>query len=34
VREGRSLTLDPAPIMAKAREYGAKVSASLGLRGY
>ncbi len=29
VREGRSLTLDPAPILAKAKEYAAKVSASL-----
>ena len=32
VREGRSLTLDPAPILAKAKEYGAKVAASLGQR--
>jgi len=30
VRDGRSLTLDPAPIFAKAKEYAAKVSASLG----
>jgi 5-methylthioadenosine/S-adenosylhomocysteine deaminase len=30
VREGRSLTLDPVPILAKAKEYGAKVSVSLG----
>jgi 5-methylthioadenosine/S-adenosylhomocysteine deaminase len=30
VREGRSLTLDPAPILAKAKEYAAKVTASLG----
>lgn len=30
VREGRSLTLDAAPILAKAAEYGAKVKASLG----
>ena len=29
VRNGRSLTLDPAPILAKAREYAAKVTASL-----
>jgi 5-methylthioadenosine/S-adenosylhomocysteine deaminase len=29
VRDGRSLTLDPAPILAKAKEYAAKVSASL-----
>jgi 5-methylthioadenosine/S-adenosylhomocysteine deaminase len=29
VREGRSLTLDPAPIIAKAKEYAAKVTASL-----
>ncbi len=29
VRNGRSLTLDPAPILAKAKEYAAKVSASL-----
>ncbi len=29
VREGRSLTLDPAPIMAKAKAYAAMVSASL-----
>ncbi len=29
VREGRSLTLDAAPILAKAKEYAAKVSASL-----
>ena len=29
VREGRSLTLDPAPILAKAKEYAAKVTASL-----
>ncbi len=29
VREGRSLTLDSAPILAKAKEYAAKVSASL-----
>jgi len=29
VRDGRSLTLDPAAIMAKAKEYGAKVAASL-----
>jgi 5-methylthioadenosine/S-adenosylhomocysteine deaminase len=29
VREGRSLTLDVAPILAKAKEYAAKVSASL-----
>ena len=30
VQDGRSLTLDPAPILAKAKEYAAKVSASLG----
>jgi 5-methylthioadenosine/S-adenosylhomocysteine deaminase len=29
VREGRSLTLDAAPILAKAKEYAAKVTASL-----
>ncbi len=29
VRAGRSLTLDSAPILAKAKEYAAKVSASL-----
>jgi 5-methylthioadenosine/S-adenosylhomocysteine deaminase len=29
VREGRSLTLDPAPILAKAKEYAAKVTTSL-----
>ncbi|HTW67421.1 MAG TPA: amidohydrolase [Bryobacteraceae bacterium] len=29
VRAGRSLTLDPAPILAKAKEYALKVSASL-----
>ncbi|MGD0435630.1 MAG: amidohydrolase [Bryobacteraceae bacterium] len=29
VRDGRSLTLDPAVILAKAREYQAKVAASL-----
>jgi len=29
VRDGRSLTLDPAPILAKAKEYAAKVTASL-----
>jgi 5-methylthioadenosine/S-adenosylhomocysteine deaminase len=29
VRNGRSLTLDPAPILAKAKEYAAKVSVSL-----
>lgn len=29
VRGGRSLTLDPAPILAKAKEYAVKVSASL-----
>jgi len=29
VRDGRSLTLDPAVVMSKAKEYGAKVSASL-----
>jgi 5-methylthioadenosine/S-adenosylhomocysteine deaminase len=29
VRGGRSLTLDPAPILAKAKEYAAKVTASL-----
>jgi 5-methylthioadenosine/S-adenosylhomocysteine deaminase len=29
VRAGRSLTLDAAPILAKAKEYAAKVSASL-----
>jgi 5-methylthioadenosine/S-adenosylhomocysteine deaminase len=30
VRDGRSLTLDPGPIIAKAKEYAAKVKASLG----
>jgi 5-methylthioadenosine/S-adenosylhomocysteine deaminase len=30
VREGRSLTLDPAPILAKAKEYAARAAASLG----
>lgn len=30
VREGRPLTLEPAPILAKAKEYAAKVKASLG----
>ena len=29
VRDGRSLTLDPALVLSKAKEYGAKVSASL-----
>jgi 5-methylthioadenosine/S-adenosylhomocysteine deaminase len=29
VRDGRSLTLDPALVMSKAAEYGAKVAASL-----
>jgi 5-methylthioadenosine/S-adenosylhomocysteine deaminase len=29
VRNGRSLTLDPVPILAKAKEYAAKVTASL-----
>jgi 5-methylthioadenosine/S-adenosylhomocysteine deaminase len=29
VRDGRSLTLEPAPILAKAKEYAAKVTASL-----
>jgi len=29
VRAGRSLTLDAAPILAKAKEYAAKVTASL-----
>jgi 5-methylthioadenosine/S-adenosylhomocysteine deaminase len=29
VRDGRSLTLDEAPILSKAKEYAAKVSASL-----
>src|ERR1700733_9261196 len=29
VRDGRSLTLDPLPILAKAKEYAAKVSTSL-----
>jgi 5-methylthioadenosine/S-adenosylhomocysteine deaminase len=29
VRDGRSLTLNPAPILAKAKEYAAKVTASL-----
>jgi len=29
VREGRSLTLDPAPILAKAKEYAAQVTTSL-----
>lgn len=29
VRDGRSLTLDPAPILANAKEYAAKVAASL-----
>src|SRR5580704_16708353 len=29
VRDGRSLTLDPAPILSKAREYQRKVAASL-----
>jgi 5-methylthioadenosine/S-adenosylhomocysteine deaminase len=29
VRDGRSLTLDPAVILAKARQYQAKVAASL-----
>ena len=29
VRDGRSLTLDPAPIISKAKEYAAKVAASL-----
>ena len=28
VREGRSLTLDAAPILAKAKEYAAKVTES------
>ncbi len=30
VRDGRSLTLDAAPILAKAKEYAAKVTTSLG----
>jgi len=29
VRDGRSLTLDSSAILAKAAEYGAKVTASL-----
>ncbi len=29
VRDARSLTLDPAPILAKAKEYAAKISVSL-----
>jgi 5-methylthioadenosine/S-adenosylhomocysteine deaminase len=29
VRDGRSLTLDPAVVLSKAKEYGARVSASL-----
>ena len=29
VRDGRALTLDPKPILEKAREYGARVAASL-----
>jgi len=29
VRDGRSLTLDSALVLAKAKEYGAKVAASL-----
>jgi len=32
VREGRSLTLDPGPIIAKAKEYAARVQASLPKR--
>jgi 5-methylthioadenosine/S-adenosylhomocysteine deaminase len=31
VRDGRSLTLEPAPILAKARQYGAQVAASMNL---
>jgi len=29
VRDGRPLTLDPAMVLSKAKEYGAKVAASL-----